>query len=363
MAMAIAGCGGGGGGGSVAAPPAPAPAAPAPAPVPPASAYAEVDRLAAAAYASAGISGMALSIYDRDDRRVFHRVYGDFASDRRVAVASASKLVSGVVLLRLVDQGFLSLDSTTGAVLGWTGPQAAITLRHLLSFTSGLPPSAACASQADTTLAECVARIGAGPLVAAPGTRYDYGNTHLHVAARMAEVATGSPWAQVYDAQLARPLGLSAASVYYTFPRQAIGTTNPLVAGGLRATMDEYARILSVAFHRGMYQGQRLAASSLFDEQAREPYPGVTIGSSPFAQLGLPYRYGLAAWLECATPATGCAVLSSPGAFGWTPWFDRDGGYYAVLGMEVSEAQSGVVAFSVTLAQQLKPEIRRALGR
>jgi CubicO group peptidase (beta-lactamase class C family) len=167
----------------------------------------------------------------------------------------------------------------------------------------------------------------------------------------------------VYDAQLARPLALSAASIYYTFPRQAIGTTNPLVAGGLRATMDEYARILSIAFHRGTYQGQRLAASALFDEQAREPYPGVSIGNSPFAQLGLPYRYGLAAWLECTTPAAGCAVLSSPGAFGWTPWVDRDGGYYAVLGMEVSESQSGVVAFSVQLAQQLQPEIRRALGR
>jgi CubicO group peptidase (beta-lactamase class C family) len=357
--VALAGCAGGSGGGSSAPPAGPAPIVVAP----PVAGFAEVDRLAAAAYASAGISGMALSIYDRDDRRVFHKVYGDFAPDRRVAVASASKLVSGIVLLRLVDQGFLSLDSTTGAVLGWSGPQAAITLRHLLSFTSGLSPSAACASQADTTLADCVARIAAGPLVAAPGTRYDYGNTHLHVAARMAEVATGSTWAQVFDAQLARPLALSPASVYYTFPRQAVGATNPLVAGGLRATMDEYARILSVAFHRGTYQGQRLAASALFDEQAREPYPGVTIGNSPFAQLGLPYRYGLATWLECTTPATGCAVLSSPGAFGWTPWVDRDGGYYAVLGMEVSESQSGVVSFSVQLAQQLKPEIRRALGR
>ena len=31
-----------------------------------------------------------------------------------------------------------------------------------------------------------------------------------------------------------------------------------------------------------------------------------------------------AAWLECPPPAVNCAVLSSPGAFGFTPWLDRD---------------------------------------
>ena len=49
-----------------------------------------------------------------------------------------------------------------------------------------------------------------------------------------------------------------------------------------------------------------------------------------------PFRYGLAVWLECATPtafASGCNSQSSPGAFGFTPWFDRDAGYYAMIGM------------------------------
>ena len=59
-------------------------------------------------------------------------------------------------------------------------------------------------------------------------------------------------------------------------------------------------------------------------------------------------------------PALNCAVLSSPGAFGFTPWFDRDAGYYAILGMEV-DSQAGIVAFAVNLAQELKPLIRSAL--
>jgi hypothetical protein len=107
---------------------------------------------------------------------------------------------------------------------------------------------------------------------------------------------------------------------------------------------------------------QRLAATALFDAQGREPYPGVVIGNSPMSALAYDFRYGLTAWLECITPATGCNMLSSPGAFGWTPWVDRDGGYYAIIAMEVADAREGVVNFSVALSQELKPAIRRALG-
>jgi CubicO group peptidase (beta-lactamase class C family) len=303
-----------------------------------------------------------VAIYDRNDRKVFEKVYGDFAPDRRVAVASASKMMAGLALFRLVDQGYLSLESTTAQVLGWTGRQGDITLRHLLSFTSGLEPDADCTSQATITLAQCVEQVAVSTPLAAPGTRFDYGSTHLHVAARMAEVVTGSPWNQVFARQVLQPLGLPDTVQFYTFPRQAIGTTNPLVAGGMRATMNEYAKMLSVVFHRGTVQGQPFANPALFDAQAREPYPDVVIGNSPMTSLAYDFRYGLTAWLECATPASGCPSISSPGAFGWTPWVDRDGGYYAMIAMEVGDARDGVVNFSVRLAQDLKPEIRRALA-
>jgi len=304
---------------------------------------------------------MGLAIYDAGGNKRFEKMYGDFAPDRRIAVASASKLVSGLTILRLVDQGFLTLDSTTGAVLGWTGPQAAITLRQLLSFTSGLPPEAPCTLLPNLTLAECVDAISEMDLVAAPGTRFDYGSTHLQVAARMAEVVTGQGWASVFATQLEAPLGLGADMMYYTAPRQGLGTSNPLIAGGLRATMNEYARVLQLEFNRGTYQGNALIDTALFSTQATEPYPDAEIGNSPFQKLGIDFHYGLTAWLECPPPAINCAVVSSPGAFGFTPWVDRDGGYYAILAMEVTESQSGVVEFSVQLAQELKPVIREAL--
>ena len=348
LAGCLVACGGGGGG---------------PAPPPPVipDPFADVDRTAGAAFSAQGISGMGVVVYDAQGVKRFEKMYGTFAADQRIAIASASKMVAGLTMLRLVDQGFLTLDSTTGDVLGWTGPQAAISLRQLLSFTSGLPREALCTLTQNTTLAACVDSISQLTLEAAPGTRFDYGSTHLHVAARMAEVVTGQSWANVFQAQLKNPLALGADMAWYSAPRQGTGTTNPLIAGGLRTTMNEYARVLQLEFNRGMYQGNRLISDSLFTTQGTEPFPTATIGNSPFANTGLNFHYGLAAWLECTPPASNCAVLSSPGAFGFTPWVDREGGYYAIIAMEVTESQSGIVEFSVRLAQDLKPLIRAAL--
>jgi D-alanyl-D-alanine-carboxypeptidase/D-alanyl-D-alanine-endopeptidase len=324
--------------------------------------WAAVDALVAKAAAAQGNPGLALSIYDARDQRVFHRAYGDFASDRRVAIASASKLVAGLVIFAQIAEGTLSLDATTRDVLGWSGDNGTITLRHLLSFTSGLAPDNPCTLNPLITLASCVDTISQAATLASPGERFDYGSTHLAVAARMAEVASGKTWNTLFRGTLGDPLGLDAEVRFYTAPKQGRGEQNPLVAGGMRASMDEYAKLLALDFHRGSYGGLAIGNAALYEAQTREPYPDVTIGSSPIQRLGLPYRYGLTAWLECPTPAAGCSVISSPGAFGFTPWLDREHGYYAILGMELTDTNGGVVAFAVNLALALEPAILAALG-
>ena len=283
LAGCLGACGGGGGG-------APAPAPPPPTPDP----FIAVDRAASAAFTAQGIPGMGLVIYDAQGVKRFEKMYGAFTPDQRIAVASSSKMIAGLTILRLVEQGFLTLDSTTGAVLGWTGPQGAITLRQLLSFTSGLFREAPCTLTTTITLAECVATISQTTLVAPPGTRFDYGSTHLQVAARMAEVVTGEEWADIFAAQLKSPLGLGPDMIWYTAPRQATGTSNPLIAGGLRTTMNEYAKILALEYGRGVYQGNRLIADALFTAQGTEPFPNAEIGNSPFESMGLDFHYGLA---------------------------------------------------------------------
>jgi CubicO group peptidase (beta-lactamase class C family) len=319
--------------------------------------FSEIDNTARAAFEAEHLDGMGLAIYDRGGNKLFERMYGDFSPDRRVAIASASKLVSGVTLFRLIDQGYLSLDSTTGQVLGWSGDNANITLRELMSFTSGLAPEDRCTYQSTLTLADCVADISRTELTATPGTRFDYGSTHLAVAGRMAEVVTGRSWNQLFADTLRDPLGLPSDVTYYANPLKATGTDNALLAGGLRMSMNEYERVLHFTFDKGVWQGAALLAPAIFDTQTITPYPDAVIGNSP-AEGGI--RYGLTAWLECSTPATGCTTISSAGAFGFTPWLDRAAGYYAILGMQNPDNRE--THFGSDLEQQLKPLIVEALS-
>jgi CubicO group peptidase (beta-lactamase class C family) len=325
-----------------------------------AAAFAAVEATLEQRAAAAGVTTLGLAVWDAHDRKVYERMLGGFTADTQVAVASASKLVSGLVLFDVVRRGQLTLDATAGQVLGWTGANGAITLRQLLSFTSGLPPDAACTSNPLTTLADCAATLEGATPVAAPGTRFDYGSTHLLVAGAMAEAATGQRWAGLFADTLQAPLGLASSVAYYTAPRMSLGLVNPLLAGGLRASMNDYHHFLAIDFHDGTYGGLTIGTPELFAAQAVEPYPDAAIGNSPLPSL----RYGLACWLECATPETGCQRLSSPGAFGFTPWLDRAAGYYAILGMELASTGSdeGVVAFAVNLQAELEPLIAAAVA-
>jgi CubicO group peptidase (beta-lactamase class C family) len=310
--------------------------------------------------ANPGYGRLTVSVYNAQDVRVYERSYGGFSPTASIAVASASKLVAATLLLDLVARGELALERTTGQVLGWTGTRGTITLRHLLSFTSGLTPEAACTFNPLVTLDDCVRSIETLPMQAVPGVRYDYGSTHLHVAARMAEVATGQSWQQLFRDRITAPLGLPATVRFYALPNAALGPQNPLAAGGLRATAHEYGRLLALVYHKGRLGSLTVGTPALFDAQAREPFPGVVVGSSPALRAGWGFRYGLGAWLQCGTPAAGCAEISSPGAFGFVPWLDRDAGYYATIAME--EVAGSGATVGTTLALQIAPLIRAALA-
>lgn len=325
------------------------------------SKWAAVEATVRAASTDAGVADLALYVFDSSDARVYALELGAFRSSTNIAVASASKWVSAMVIFDVIRRGQLSLDSTTGQLLGWTGPNAAITLRHLLSFTSGLDADAMCTRNPLTTLTNCVSTIAGSTAIADAGTRYDYGPTHLHVAARMAEVATGKTWDQLFDEVLRQPLQLSSSVRYYTFPMMSSGMSNPLIAGGLRATTDEYAKLLGLLFHKGTLGAVTAGTPALFDAQAIEPFPDVVVGQSPARDVGYPFRYGLAAWLECSTPATGCQKLSSPGAYGFSPWVDREHGYYGIVAMQVGGLNTGVVGFSLHLEETVQPLIVDAL--
>ncbi len=316
-----------------------------------------------ASYADLGVSGVTLVVRDSSDQPVLVHTIGTHTPSTRVAVASASKLVSALVLLRLVELGQLSLSTTTADTLGWQGDIGTITLDQLGGFVSGLTPVASCTSKAGWQLADCVDAIRDLPTAAMPGATFRYSNIHLQVAAGMAEAVTGEPWRDLVKTVLFEPLGLTEPGLrFVTFPKQNFGTTNPLVAGGLRATTNEYLQLLALAFHGGLDSagGTRWLAESLAERLHNNPFSQATVAYSPYTNTGLGYRYGFGSWLECGPPAASCDRVSSTGKFGFAPWFDQSHGYYAVLSME-SDADDAAT-LSVELQHRLMPLIEAALS-
>jgi CubicO group peptidase (beta-lactamase class C family) len=329
--------------------------------------YAAIDAVLDAAR-ERGETGFALKVADRQGRVLYERNVGDFDATRRVPVASASKMATGLLMLTLVDRGELQWRSTTGEVLGWTGPAGAITLAQLLGQVSGLPPDHACLNNAATTLAACVQAIAAGTLRQPPGAQFDYGGSVFSVAARMAEVATGKSWNQLFAERITQPLGLPPQVTFHATPwlgGTGLPATNPRPAGGLVASMDDYLALMRVVLQRGT-PGVPFAHPALFDDMASEPQPEAAMGHSPLLMAtGKPYRYGMGTWLECLPARRPCPLQSSLGAFGFLPWLDSQAGYSAVLGMARPLAGGNArrtLAFAAQTQQQLAPLIAQALA-
>jgi D-alanyl-D-alanine carboxypeptidase len=140
----------------------------------------------------------------------------------RFQVGSISKWITSVTVLRLVDQGKLSLDTPIRAYLP-TMPAAVadrVTLRHLLSNTSGIPNGVVQELRKDPALAtlqltmlQASLRFASGALAFAPGSRFDYSPTNWVVTAAVIESVTGKPYAQVVDELVLRPAGLKSTGV------------------------------------------------------------------------------------------------------------------------------------------------------
>jgi CubicO group peptidase (beta-lactamase class C family) len=135
--------------------------------------------------------------------------------DDPARVASISKLVVAIGVMRLSEQGTLDLDRDVNEYLGWrvrnpAFPDAPITLRALLSHQSGLRDSVDYIVPLDGKLEVVLADRKAWDMDHAPGTYFSYANINSPLIAAVMEGATGERFDRLMARLVLTPLGLDA---------------------------------------------------------------------------------------------------------------------------------------------------------
>lgn len=283
--------------------------------------------------------------------------------DDPVRIASISKLVVAIGVMRLVEAGTLDLDRDVSDWLGYRlrhpgFPDRPISLRMLLSHRSGLTDNIDYVLPLDADMRSVLDDPRAWDAGHAPGSWFAYTNFNFPVVAAVMERATGERFDRLMDRLVLRPLkidacynwasctdGAAARAVVLYRDRQPVRDDNqgampacPVTPardgscdlstwvagrngaifspqGGLRISARGLAVIGRLLLDRGTVDGRRLLKPASVDQlltplwtfNGSDAPNGVTGEADTGAtNSGFTCRYGLAMTF-LATPAQGCA--------------------------------------------------------
>ena len=175
-------------------------------------------------------------------------------------LASITKLFTTTVLLSLVDEGAITLDTPIHPWLPTfaIGVRRSVSLRHLLTHTSGLPPWLELWTDLPDPSARRAVVLGAA-LERGAGAGFAYSDLGFITAGWLAEAITGSSLASLVQERVCRPLGMADAGFLprpELLPRIAATEDESYAGRGMLrgAVHDENAWALGGAVgHAGMF--------------------------------------------------------------------------------------------------------------
>lgn len=157
------------------------------------------------------------------DRRTGRR----FSADDPVRVASISKLVVALGVMRLVEARRLDLDADVSRYLGWrlrhpAHPDQPITLAMLLGHRAGLADGIDYILPLNGDLETALANPAAWDSARGPGGTFAYANINYPVIAAAMEGATGERFDQLMQRLVFRPLNVDACFNWTTCSDHAV---------------------------------------------------------------------------------------------------------------------------------------------
>ena len=138
-------------------------------------------------------------------------------------IASMSKPILATLLLMLQEEGLLSMADPVEKYLPefkglktTDGKPVQVTIRHLLTHTSGMPEITSVQARDSKTLASVIPLYVAKPVSFTPGSKWVYCQSGINTGGRIAEVVTGEPLEKLLKRRLFDPLGMRDTTFYLT---------------------------------------------------------------------------------------------------------------------------------------------------
>ena len=212
-------------------------------------------------------------------------------------IASISKLFTSTAILQLRDAGELQLDDPVKKHLSWfkvkdldhDGPT--ITIRHLLTHTSGLPREAKGVSWNELTFPsrqQMIRRLVQQEPVFAAEEEWKYSNLGLSLVGEIVAEVSGKAWPAYVADHILSPLGMTSTYPLPTpetpglavgYGRRVPGKTRgiePFVdidaerpAGNMASTVEDLAKFVSLQFREGPDDGEMILGRSTLREMHR----------------------------------------------------------------------------------------------
>jgi CubicO group peptidase (beta-lactamase class C family) len=172
----------------------------------------------------------------------------------QTSLASAGKAYVALLAGMIAAETDLSID---GPVAEWlpewqAGADSAVTVRHLLTHTSGLPRLRGCPPDVADCQDDWTAYVTTLELAHAPGTRFVYSNEGAQLLSPILERAAGVPLHEYARDRLFQPLGLDSTRL----AADAAGTT--ITYGGPYTTLREAAAVGQLVANGGAWNGRQI---------------------------------------------------------------------------------------------------------
>lgn len=214
-------------------------------------------------------------LVERDGKPLLRKAYGKAnlehdvpnTPETRFRLGSITKSFTAMAIMVLQEQGKLNVEDPVSKQLPAT-PEAwkDVTIRHLLTHTSGIPsftsfPDNAKRKRERTTVHQMIERFRDLPLEFAPGERFEYSNSGYFLLGAIIERASGKSYEAFLQEAVLDPLGLKDTGYDHhetVLPRRASGyeigpdgkprnsdfidMSVPFSAGALYSTVDDLAR-------------------------------------------------------------------------------------------------------------------------